>query len=732
MSSPHSQRARELHPKDMSRRGRAQSKEAPRKDARRPEPRVTRDNGAAMVLHPHSRIVQNWNMIVGGLLCFQAVELPLQLTFISDEMFKEMLWLVLFNCWSELVLSLDIVLQFMLQIQSPDKTYWIASQREIIVKYVRTEFVIDLISVLPLRYILTLLIPLVPYAFLELMPDFGPAASGCWIHVIGFHKLLRFTRVFRISRSLEAHDATQYMHFTYRQSRLVKSFMTIGFGCHVMGCLWASLAICGEGEYTWFDFLSILKGKETDEAYQPHNYFSLYLISLYWAVFTLTGIGYGDIVPVSPVEYIMATMCMFSGSLVWAWVVANIVSIMGTMNQAANDHLQSLDCINELLKENPVQVSLGRRVREYFTKMKDITQAVNVSSLIKRLSPELRIEAVHAIHGHWLQQVWWLNKAPQKSEFYVELTLKMRSSLHTPNELIPNKQELCVIRQGLCIHGGALKTRGMIFGEDMLLNNEALRKPFATLALTFLHISILPKPLLNKLVAKYPDVSYSIRRSYVIFAIIRGMLYKAEIYRRTEKEGQQAKNQGRGKGAGRASMMQFAVTDKNYVTKPKGDVEDILCDMTADDTEPGNTRGGNRRGSLVSESSPSAPASRNVSREVATTKNASIPSRASNIPGTTRASQHPRVSAYDAVRRPSISSNSSGGSKGSSLNGGFPEQKAVVAPSSRGNQGGVSKNEADSLLANAKQVHRQLSQRIGALEASAGRLVRQAVLLQDC
>eukprot|EP00424_Heterocapsa_rotundata_P002791 CAMPEP_0168695354 /NCGR_PEP_ID=MMETSP0503-20121227/34776_2 /TAXON_ID=89963 /ORGANISM="Heterocapsa rotundata, Strain SCCAP K-0483" /LENGTH=48 /DNA_ID= /DNA_START= /DNA_END= /DNA_ORIENTATION= len=48
----------------------------------------------------------------------------------------------------------------------------------------------------------------------------------------------------------------------------------------------------------------------------------------------------------------MATLCMFLGSLTWAWVVANIVSIMATMSKKANSHAQTLDSINMLISES--------------------------------------------------------------------------------------------------------------------------------------------------------------------------------------------------------------------------------------------------------------------------------------------------------------------------------------------------------------------------------------------
>lgn len=257
---------------------------------------------------------------------------------------------------------------------------------------------------------------------------------------------------------------------------------------------------------------------------------------------------------------------MFFSALVWAWVIANIVSIVATMNEATNEHLQTLDCIKELLTEfGKDEDHLGRRLREYFTKVRDVQEYDFISGVIQRLSPALKLEVVHAIHDVWITKIWWLNKVPDTSEFMVELTLRMTTSLHAPNELIPNKQELCVILQGLCIHGGCLKSRGQIFGEDMLLNNEALRKPFASLAMTYLHMFVLTRRLLNSLVLKYPDAAVAIRRSYVQFAVIRGMLFKAELFKRRQKLARHRDG--------------LVALDRGTFQKPRGDAEDVIGDQ---------------------------------------------------------------------------------------------------------------------------------------------------------
>lgn len=488
------------------------------------------------VYHPHSRIIQQWNMLIAMLLLLQAPFLPLQLAFIHEKDIVNWPWLMWCMCWIEIVFWLDMFLQFLIQVPEDDQVHWSTDLLHIAWSY-KFRFIIDFISVFPLKYMTQgLVLDLVNYY----VADHSSSLAECLVALIGFLKLLRFARAPRALRSLQAQDGivSRYMEFTNNQNALFKSIVTIIFSVHVMACLWAALACSSGADYNWYKYLKALK---KSDMYQTDNVGIVYMCSLYWAVYTLTGIGYGDVVPISPTEYCVSTLCMLVGSLTWAWVVANIVSIMATLNRAANDHLQTLDCINELLREKNVRIQLGRRLREYFTRLRDVKEHDFVGALIDQLSPELRIDVVCTMHSEWIEKVWWLRRVPMRSDFIVDLTQSMRSSLHTPNEFIANKKELSIIRQGLCIHGGQLMTKGNVFGEDMLLNNEILRKPHATLALTFLYIHVLTKASFNRILSKHPDVQPMVRKAYVVFVVIRGMLHKAECIKRQRKEQSRAR-----------------------------------------------------------------------------------------------------------------------------------------------------------------------------------------------
>jgi len=311
---------------------------------------------------------------------------------------------------------------------------------------------------------------------------------------------------------------------------------------------------------------------------------------------------------------------------------------------------------------------------------------------------------------------------PEYSEFIVEMALRMKQMLHAPDELIPNKQELCVILQGLCLHGGCLRSRGQVFGEDMLLNNEALRKPYATLAMTFLHLLVLNRPLLNWLLQRYPEAVTPIRRSYVKFAVIRGMLYKAELYKRRKHADDKRQ---------RAKKTEITAVDRVLHFKPMGDAEDVTGDHSF--ARPAYAIDTMHMGSTKSISDPSNFAAvytstgsgkaRSTSKEHATASRLAVAGRAIQA-------------SSGRLSSPSMGATFVCSPEGTAAM--HDAMDLLVGGSERDGDGaddksgaGVSASDLTALTRSARGLTVQLRTRTAGLEAAASRLLEQARLLED-
>lgn len=81
---------------------------------------------------------------------------------------------------------------------------------------------------------------------------------------------------------------------------------------HIFGCLWFLIA-----RYDGFSEKSWVIGKD-------NSIISLYITSIYWAMQTVSVVGYGDIPPCTPTESTFAVIWMLIGTSFYSFTIGNI------------------------------------------------------------------------------------------------------------------------------------------------------------------------------------------------------------------------------------------------------------------------------------------------------------------------------------------------------------------------------------------------------------------------
>lgn len=90
------------------------------------------------------------------------------------------------------------------------------------------------------------------------------------------------------------------------------------------------------------------------------------LYSLYWALSTLTTVGYGDVTPLLAGEVMFACTSMFVGSILMGYVIGNVSSIIAQEDSAKIAIRSRIDSLNAYMRFRDLPQSLVRRVRAHF------------------------------------------------------------------------------------------------------------------------------------------------------------------------------------------------------------------------------------------------------------------------------------------------------------------------------------------------------------------------------
>ena len=57
-----------------------------------------------------------------------------------------------------------------------------------------------------------------------------------------------------------------------------------------------------------------------------------YSAAVYWAMYTLTSVGYGDISATNTTEMQVCTICLLIGSFMWAYIIGSACSIAASIS----------------------------------------------------------------------------------------------------------------------------------------------------------------------------------------------------------------------------------------------------------------------------------------------------------------------------------------------------------------------------------------------------------------
>lgn len=258
-------------------------------------------------------------------------------------------------------------------------------------------FVIDLVSAVPIQLI-------------SLVANDGDSASGessasKLPRLFRVPKLVRMLRMMKMLRMFKMFKSSQQGIFTaiiertglppaaMRACRLM--IITIILS-HTLACGWFFChIIAADDAFSWWDKycgykeayeewaaglddiqMAMSQAEQRDAALpgmpplcNTDGGFSVgftYLVSLYWAVTTLTTMGYGDIVATSEIEYMYATVVMLMGVSFYAYIASNVSIVLSNMDEAGSEYRENMDRLSEFMSRKRMTLPLRRRLRKYF------------------------------------------------------------------------------------------------------------------------------------------------------------------------------------------------------------------------------------------------------------------------------------------------------------------------------------------------------------------------------
>ncbi|CAD8135403.1 unnamed protein product [Paramecium pentaurelia] len=279
-----------------------------------------------------------------------------------------------------IVLFADIFIKFNVQ-QIIDKNVIINKNNEFSKKYLLFIFWFDF---LPAFFVL--------FQTLFYLPNY--------IAVLIFLKVISLIDADTYTQQQLLHHASIY--FVYKVLRLIVILLFV-FNC--FGCLFYLMGLIGldSDEQTWLDFSKSYSGIIVKD--QTRN--TKYIISTYWAVETLTSIGFGDITPVNTYEIFITDLALFGQMFVIVYTVSYIVSLQ----DQKNPYDKNMHAIKKFMKIKNISSDIVNQVsiflEQYFYDYKRRDQK-SEQDVMRKLTKHLQSKLLYQAYQNQLLKIEWL------------------------------------------------------------------------------------------------------------------------------------------------------------------------------------------------------------------------------------------------------------------------------------------------------------------------------------
>ncbi len=274
--------------------------------------------------------------------------------------------------------------------------------------------------------------------------------------------------------------------------RLTPLFLTAPFLVHFTACLWIAL---GSGS----------AGSEGE-------FFVVYVKAYYWAITTLTTVGYGDISAVTIPQMIFAGLVQVLGVGIFGYALSNVAGILARIDAARERHMDNLDKVETFMRIHRVPSSLKNEVRTYYQYLWQNKKGYHGEDLLEDLPRKMQSQLLLYVNKSIIEKVPFFRGASE--DLLSAMMSRLESRVLLPGEVIfkidDPGEEIYFIQAGdveikdQSQNPVATLSDGSFFGE-MALISERPRSATAV-AKNFCEVYTLSRKDFESLAQDYPSV----------------------------------------------------------------------------------------------------------------------------------------------------------------------------------------------------------------------------------
>ncbi|OMJ73332.1 hypothetical protein SteCoe_27990 [Stentor coeruleus] len=344
------------------------------------------------IIHPHGNLYLFWTLLLSICLLYLATYGTYYIAF--SDYNKDTVQMRI-EITIDIVFILDIFINMSLAYYDKNN-FLVIKKCRIFLKNFAGWAIIDLISAVPFGIIIA-------YGNYKKLPK-----------IVFFRyvtKLIRLVNTIKKLRNFLLIRKVDYFVIKYNKTfHVLKTFIILSLFIHLVSCFFYISA-----KFDDFDIDTWVSRNHMNEAIPSERY----LASVYWAITTLATIGYGDIVPFTVTEKIIAIVWMIVGVYVVSFSVGQFAIIYYSQNIRDSQINEMLLIVADYSNKTFIPSPIQKRLKLCVHNISMVNRTCKIEKILKDIPSDLRYEIATNIH----------NQAMLKIPFFTIKNKKLISTL---------------------------------------------------------------------------------------------------------------------------------------------------------------------------------------------------------------------------------------------------------------------------------------------------------------
>uniref|UniRef100_A0A3P9KRQ4 Hyperpolarization activated cyclic nucleotide-gated potassium channel 4l n=1 Tax=Oryzias latipes TaxID=8090 RepID=A0A3P9KRQ4_ORYLA len=411
------------------------------------------------IIHPYSDFRFYWDLTMLLLMVGNLVIIPVGITFFKDEHTPP--WIV-FNVVSDTFFLMDLVLNFRTGIVKEDNTEIILDPQKIKIKYLKSWFMVDFISSIPVDYI---------FLIVETRIDSDFYKTARALRIVRFTKILSLLRLLRLSRLIRyIHQWEEVFHMTYDLAsamvRIMNLIAMMLLLCHWDGCLQFLVPMLQDFPADCW----VTRNKMVNDTWgQQYSY------ALFKAMSHMLCIGYGLYPPIGMADVWLTILSMIVGATCFAMFVGHATALIQSLDSSRRQYQEKYKQVEQYMSFHKLPADMRQRIHDYYEHRYQ-GKMFDEENILEELNEPLREEIINFNCRKLVASMpLFANADPN---FVTSMLTKLRFEVFQPGDFIiregTNGKKMYFIQHGVVSvitnHSKDTKlTDGSYFGEICLL-----------------------------------------------------------------------------------------------------------------------------------------------------------------------------------------------------------------------------------------------------------------------